>query len=135
MQLIREFFTIFEVSENQRPSRIPLRLWDVSHQHCRCFSSLPQIVPQRVESFRNDYRACDAGSREHAQATAGDIISFRVMHVAHSRAPGAVELVESLPNNAQEDAEEAGSVSMLETAVARCGRGRAETLKALSAVA
>ena len=54
------FFNSFETSEKQHLLVIPARLWCLSLQHPRYFSSLPQIVPQRLESYRDFYRACEA---------------------------------------------------------------------------
>jgi len=74
LQLAREFFfTIFEASEKEHLLRILSSLWDVS-QHYRChFSSLPEIVPQRVATYRKLYRACEARESE------GLIEAFRDM--------------------------------------------------------
>jgi DNA-binding GntR family transcriptional regulator len=61
VQLARDFFfTFLEASEKRHLLVIPPRLWCLSLQHPRYFSSLPQIVPQRLESYRDFYRACEA---------------------------------------------------------------------------
>ena len=54
------FFNSFETSEKKHLLVMPARLWCLSLQHPRYFSSHPQIVPQRLESYRDFYRACEA---------------------------------------------------------------------------
>lgn len=61
MQLVRDFFfTIFEASGKERLLRILSSLWDLSQQYRRYFSSIPEIVPQRLENYRRVLRACEA---------------------------------------------------------------------------
>jgi DNA-binding GntR family transcriptional regulator len=65
MQLVREFFfTIFEASEKEHLLRILSSLWDLTQQYRRYFSSVPEIVPQRLANYRDVYRACDARDPE-----------------------------------------------------------------------
>jgi DNA-binding GntR family transcriptional regulator len=65
LQLVREFFfTIFEASEKEHLLRILSSLWDLSQQYRRRFSSVPEIVPQRLANYRNVYRACEARDPE-----------------------------------------------------------------------
>ena len=65
MQLVREFFfTIFEASEKEHLLRILSSLWDLTQQYRRYFSSVPEIVPQRLANYRNVYRACEARDPE-----------------------------------------------------------------------
>jgi DNA-binding GntR family transcriptional regulator len=65
MQLVREFFfTIFEASEKEHLLRILSSLWDLTQQYRRYFSSVPEIVPQRLANYRNVYRACEARDLE-----------------------------------------------------------------------
>jgi DNA-binding GntR family transcriptional regulator len=61
MQLVREFFfLIFSASQKQHLLRILSSLWDLSQQYRRFFSSMPEVVPQRLANYRNVYRACEA---------------------------------------------------------------------------
>ena len=61
LQLVREFFfTVFEASEKEQLLRILSSLWDLSQQYRRYFSSIPEIVPQRLENYRSVLRACEA---------------------------------------------------------------------------
>jgi DNA-binding GntR family transcriptional regulator len=65
LHLVREFFfTIFQASEREHLLRMLSSLWDLSHQYRRYFSSLPELVPQRVMKYRALYRACHAGDAE-----------------------------------------------------------------------
>jgi DNA-binding GntR family transcriptional regulator len=65
LRLVREFFfTIFEASEKEHLLRILSSLWDLSQQYRRYFSSLPELVPQRVVNYRKLYRACRARDPE-----------------------------------------------------------------------
>ena len=60
MQLVRDFFfTIFEASEKEHLLRMLSSLWDLSQQYRRYFSSVPEIVPQRLENYRSVLRACE----------------------------------------------------------------------------
>jgi DNA-binding GntR family transcriptional regulator len=61
VQLVREFFfTIFEASEKEHLLRILSSLWDLTHQYRCYFSTIPEIVPQRLANYRNVYQACEA---------------------------------------------------------------------------
>ena len=61
LQLVREFFfTVFEASEKEHVLRILSSLWDLSQQYRRYFSSIPEIVPQRLGNYRRVLRACEA---------------------------------------------------------------------------
>jgi DNA-binding GntR family transcriptional regulator len=61
LRLVREFFfTIFEASEKEHLVRILSSLWDLSQQYRLHFSSLPELVPQRLAKYRGIYQACDA---------------------------------------------------------------------------
>lgn len=74
LHLVREFFfTIFQASERGHLLRMLSSLWDLSHQYRRYFSSLPELVPQRVTKYRSMYRAC------HARDAAGLITAFRAI--------------------------------------------------------
>ena len=65
LQLVREFFfTIFEASEKEHLLRILSSLWDLTQQYRRYFSSVPDIIPQRLANYRNVYRACEARDPE-----------------------------------------------------------------------
>jgi DNA-binding GntR family transcriptional regulator len=59
VQLVREFFfTVFEASEKEHLLRILSNLWDLSQQYRLYFSSLPELVPQRLTNYRSIYQAC-----------------------------------------------------------------------------
>jgi DNA-binding GntR family transcriptional regulator len=74
LHLVRQFFfTIFQASEKEHLLRMLSNLWDLSHQYRRYFSSLPNLVPQRVTKYRNLYRAC------HARDAEGLIAAFRAI--------------------------------------------------------
>lgn len=61
LQLVREFFfTVFEASEKEHLLRILSSLWDLSQQYRRYFSSIPEIVPQRLSNYRSVLQACEA---------------------------------------------------------------------------
>jgi len=65
MQLVREFFfIIFEASQKEHLLRILSSLWDLTQQYRRYFSSVPEIVPQRLANYRDVYRACEAKDPE-----------------------------------------------------------------------
>ena len=75
LQLVRDFFfTIFEASEKEHLLRILSSLWDLSQQYRRYFSSIPEIVPQRLENYRSVLRACEARDPE------GLIKALRAIH-------------------------------------------------------
>jgi DNA-binding GntR family transcriptional regulator len=86
LQLVREFFfTIFQASEKGHLLRILSNLWDLSQQYRRYFSSLPELVPQRVANYRRIYQAC------HATDAEGLISAFRAIWAV--REPTLVPLV------------------------------------------
>jgi DNA-binding GntR family transcriptional regulator len=59
LQLVREFFfTVFEASEKEHLLRILSNLWDLSQQYRLYFSSLPELVPQRLANYHRIYQAC-----------------------------------------------------------------------------
>jgi DNA-binding GntR family transcriptional regulator len=65
VQLVREFFfTIFEASEKEHLLRILSSLWDLTHQYRCYFSTIPEIVPQRLANYRSVYQACEARDAE-----------------------------------------------------------------------
>ena len=65
LQLVREFFfTIFEASEKEHLLRILSSLWDLTQQYRRYFSSIREIVPQRLANYRSVYQACEARDPE-----------------------------------------------------------------------
>jgi len=60
MQLVREFFfTVFEASQKEHLLRLLSSLWDLSQQYRRYFSSIPEIVPQRLGNYRRVLQACE----------------------------------------------------------------------------
>ncbi len=65
VQLVRDFFfTIFEASEKEHLLRVLSSLWDLSTQYRRYFSSVPEIVPERLENYRSVLQACEARDAE-----------------------------------------------------------------------
>jgi DNA-binding GntR family transcriptional regulator len=65
VQLVREFFfTIFEASEKEHLLRILSSLWDLTHQYRCYFSTIREIVPQRLANYRSVYQACEARDGE-----------------------------------------------------------------------
>ena len=65
MRLVREFFfTIFAASEKEHLLRILSSLWDLTQQYRRYFSSIQEIVPQRLANYRSVYQACEARDAE-----------------------------------------------------------------------
>jgi DNA-binding GntR family transcriptional regulator len=65
VQLVRDFFfTIFEASEKEHLLRVLSSLWDLSTQYRRYFSSVPEIVPERLVNYRSVLRACEARDAE-----------------------------------------------------------------------
>jgi DNA-binding GntR family transcriptional regulator len=60
LQLVREFFfTVFEASGKEHLLRLLSSLWDMSQQYRRYFSSIPEIVPQRLGNYHRVLRACE----------------------------------------------------------------------------
>jgi DNA-binding GntR family transcriptional regulator len=75
LQLVREFFfTIFAASEKDHLLRMLSSLWDLSTQYRRYFSSIPEIVAQRLENYRSVLRACEARDPE------GLVEAFQAIH-------------------------------------------------------
>jgi DNA-binding GntR family transcriptional regulator len=69
LHLVREFFfIIFQVSGKGHLLRLLSNLWDLSQHYRRYFSSLPELVPERVSNYRNLYRACYARDAEGLMA-------------------------------------------------------------------
>jgi DNA-binding GntR family transcriptional regulator len=74
LRLVREFFfTVFEASGRGLLVRIISNLWDLSHQYRRYFSSLPELVPQRLAKYHRIYRAC------HERDAEGLMAAFRAI--------------------------------------------------------
>lgn len=83
LQLVRDFFfTIFDASEKEHLLRLLSSLWDLSQQYRRYFSSVPYIVPQRLENYRRVLRACESKDGEAL---------IRALHAIHDfgRSTGA----------------------------------------------
>lgn len=77
LKLVREFFfTIFEASEKEYLLRILSSLWDLSHQYRRYFSTFPELIPQRLENYRNVIRACEARDPEELVKAFQTIAAF-----------------------------------------------------------
>ena len=77
LKLVREFFfTIFEASEKEYLLRILSSMWDLSHQYRRYFSSFPELIPQRLENYRNVIRACEARDPEDLVEAFQTIFAF-----------------------------------------------------------
>ena len=65
LQLVREFFfTVFKASEKEHLLRILSSLWDLTQQYRRYFSSIREIIPQRLANYRSVYQACEARDAE-----------------------------------------------------------------------
>ncbi len=61
LRLVREFFfTIFEASRKHHLLRILSNVWDLSLAYRCHFSTLPEIVPHRMEEYCRIHRACEA---------------------------------------------------------------------------
>lgn len=58
------FFTIFQASEKEHLLRLVSNLWDLSHQYRRLFSAIPDIVPHRLEYYKELYAACETHDSE-----------------------------------------------------------------------
>jgi DNA-binding GntR family transcriptional regulator len=77
METVREFFfLIFAASQKGHLLRILSSLWDLSQQYRRYFSTIPEIVPQRLANYRQVYRACEAGDAEALVQAIRDIYDF-----------------------------------------------------------
>jgi DNA-binding GntR family transcriptional regulator len=94
LQLVREFFfTIFEASEKEHLLRILSSLWDLSQQYRLYFSSLPDLVPQRLANYRSVYQAC------HDRDPEALISAFRAIWAV--REPTLIPLVREEENKRQ----------------------------------
>jgi DNA-binding GntR family transcriptional regulator len=94
LQLVREFFfTIFEASEKEHLLRILSSLWDLSQQYRLYFSSLPELVPQRLANYRSVYQAC------HDRDPEALISAFRAIWAV--REPTLIPLVREEENKRQ----------------------------------
>jgi DNA-binding GntR family transcriptional regulator len=61
MQLVRQFFfTVFEASEKEYLLRLLSNLWDTCQQYRLYFTSMPQIISERLDHYRRMLRACEA---------------------------------------------------------------------------
>ena len=77
VQAVRTFFfTIFETSGKEHILRILTRLWDLSQQYRRYFSTVPEISDRRLENYRRVYRACGARDGEGLVAAIRAIYAF-----------------------------------------------------------
>ncbi len=77
LELVRDFFfSIFEASEKEHLLRVLSSLWDLSQQYRRYFSSIPEIVPQRIELYRSIYRNCKAQDPEGLVKSVRDVFAF-----------------------------------------------------------
>jgi DNA-binding GntR family transcriptional regulator len=102
LRLVREFFfTIFKASEKEHLLRILSSLWDLSQQYRRYFSSLPELVPQRLAKYRSIYQACDARDTEALISAFRAIWAIRepvlipLVREAESKEEKKVEVLES----------------------------------------
>jgi DNA-binding GntR family transcriptional regulator len=94
LQLVREFFfTVFESSEKEHLLRILSNLWDLSQQYRLLFSSLPELVPQRLVNYRNIYQAC------HDRDPEALVSAFRAIWAV--REPTLIPLVRKEENKKQ----------------------------------
>ena len=77
METVREFFfLIFAASQKGHLLRILSGLWDLSQQYRRYFSTIPEIVPQRLANYRAAYRACEIRDADALVQAIRDISSF-----------------------------------------------------------
>lgn len=77
VQAVREFFfTIFEASGKEQVLLILSRLWDLSQQYRRYFSTIPEISEHRLENYRRVFRACEARDGHALVAAIRAIYSF-----------------------------------------------------------
>jgi DNA-binding GntR family transcriptional regulator len=61
LHLVRRFFfTVYGACEKEHLLRLLSSLWDLSTQYRRYFSSIPEIVPERLGNYRRVLRACEA---------------------------------------------------------------------------
>jgi DNA-binding GntR family transcriptional regulator len=77
LQLVREFFfTIFKASQKEHLLRILSTLWDLSQQYRRHFSSVPEVIAQRLVHYRMVYQACEARDAEGLVRVFDEIHAF-----------------------------------------------------------
>jgi DNA-binding GntR family transcriptional regulator len=77
METVREFFfLIFGASQKAHLLRILSSLWDLSQQYRRYFSTIPEIVPQRLANYRDVYRACQARDEQALVQAIREIYAF-----------------------------------------------------------
>lgn len=77
METVREFFfLIFGASQKNHLLRILSSLWDLSQQYRRYFSTISEIVPQRLANYREVYRACQARDAQALEKSIREIYAF-----------------------------------------------------------
>ena len=77
METVREFFfLIFSASQKNHLLRILSSLWNLSQQYRRYFSTIQEIVPQRLANYRAVYRACKARDARALEKSIRDIYAF-----------------------------------------------------------
>lgn len=77
LQLVREFFfTIFQASQKEHLLRILSSLWDLSQQYRRYFSSVTDVIPQRIEHYRQIYRAVESRDAAALIRTLNELHTF-----------------------------------------------------------
>ncbi|MBI5649328.1 MAG: GntR family transcriptional regulator [Chloroflexi bacterium] len=82
LQLVREyFFTIFSASQKEHLLRILSTLWDLSQQYRRYFSSVPEVITQRLAHYRMLYQACAARDADALSRVLDEIHTFGRTHL------------------------------------------------------
>lgn len=77
METVREFFfLIFNASQKKHLLRTLSSLWDLSQQYRRYFSTISEIIPQRLANYRAVYRACKARDARALEKSIRDIYAF-----------------------------------------------------------
>ena len=77
LQLVREFFfTIFQASEKEHLLRLLSSLWDLSQQYRRYFSSVTDVIPQRIEHYRQIYHAVEKRDADALIRTLNELHKF-----------------------------------------------------------
>jgi DNA-binding FadR family transcriptional regulator len=77
METVREFFfLIFNASQKKQLLRTLSSLWDLSQQYRRYFSTISEIIPQRLANYRAVYRACQARDARALEKSIRDIYAF-----------------------------------------------------------
>ena len=77
METVREFFfLIFNASQKKHLLRTLSSLWDLSQQYRRYFSTISEIIPQRLANYRAVYRACKARDARALEKSIRDISAF-----------------------------------------------------------